>query len=115
MVWAAPWLFFGLLGVMTKSWPYRADPLRDEVPISHADASSPHAVAPVSCDEVPIGPSEANARIPFDEVPIGPSDPGVGLAEVSDQRAEFDVWLADFFEDPRETDQADTPDGHAGG
>jgi hypothetical protein len=59
--------------------------------------------------------SEPVAPVSFDEVPIRPSEPQVGLPEASDQRAEFDVWLADFFEDPRGTDQADTPDRHADG
>jgi hypothetical protein len=99
MVWAAPSLFLGLLSVITKSWPYGADPSRDEVPNSHADESSPHTIAPVSSDEVPTGPSE----------------PGVGFPEAPGQRAEFDIWLADFFEDAGGADQADTPDGHASG
>jgi hypothetical protein len=131
MVWAAPWLFLGLLGVITKSGPYRAGPLRDEVAISDTDEPAPNAAVGVWFDEVPIRPSEPVPRLSFgevpsvisepvapasfDEVPITPPEPGVGLPEASDQRTEFDVWLADFFEDRPRTDEADTPDGHAGG
>ncbi len=93
MVWGAPWLFLGLLGVIGM-WSRRhtVASLHGEVPVSHRDDPSRPSVAPLS-----------------DELRIGDREPDDGLPG-ADQQAEFEGWLADFFEDPRRRDHADTPD-----